>query len=61
VAKSPFLRKILKKGWKSRIPGLPGGCFYINPSRRGPVPGLAGQSRPGTRSSSHAELPAAPA
>jgi len=29
----------LKKGLKSRIPGPRGGCFYINPSRRGPVPG----------------------
>jgi len=44
----------VREVWKG-LPGAPGaqrpparGLFYINPSRRGPVPGLASQSRPGT-------------
>jgi len=39
VAKTPFFGKILKTGLKFPDPAAAGGCFYINPSRRGPVPG----------------------
>jgi len=38
------MAKILNWGWKFPDPGGPGRGFYINPSRRGPVPG-AGEKK----------------
>jgi len=44
VAKTPILGKIPKKGWKSRISGIPGGGFTSTPrggAPRYPQPRLA--------------------